>query len=546
MELRDYQIDCLKAIEDKQDSGISRQMVVLPTGAGKTVIFSELIKDRNLKTLVIAHRIELLEQARDKLEITAPKMSVGIFCGDEKCHDKQVTIASIQAASRPKALEILKNEDYGLLIIDEAHHAAAKTYRTLIDELGFNENSSNKLLVGFTATPKRGDNVRLDNVFQEIIYHYTIRKLVHRGYLIKPHGIHVKIGVDLRSVQQQMGDFKKESLRAIMSTDKARSIVVDTVKKYASKRRSIVFGVDIQHAEDLKDDISAAGFTCEAVHSKIPLDKRRSILKDFAEGNLQFVTNPMILTEGFDCPVADCMINAAPTMNRSLYVQKAGRVLRLSPNKHDALLIDFGITSRKHSLCTAITLMGDEIVYRVVTDSSELQPKEEKVDLNHMEMVSEDKAYNPLSDGFSSDQPYKPLNIELNASAMIEENLLVPKSWKVENRYVSEKQIDLIKKLSKKTETKLPRIEILREMGINHASQTITYLLNKQIEMKNKAQKEPITSKQAYFLESLPSEFKEKLHLENIRGMKKEDAKRAIGSFRRLCSTDSNNTIKSS
>ena len=118
MELRDYQLDCLKAIESKQDAGITMQMVVLPTGAGKTVIFSELIKDRNLKTLVIAHRIELLEQAKDKLEKAAPEMSVGIFCGDEKCHDKQVTIASIQSASRPKALEILKSEGYQLLIIN--------------------------------------------------------------------------------------------------------------------------------------------------------------------------------------------------------------------------------------------------------------------------------------------------------------------------------------------------------------------------------------------------------------------------------------------
>ena len=115
MKLRDYQEDCLKQIEKKHNEGIHRQMVVLPTGAGKTVVFSELIKRKQLKTLVIAHRVELLEQARQKLKQIAPDIDAGIFCGDEKCHDKQVTIASIQSAVN--ALELLKAENYELLII---------------------------------------------------------------------------------------------------------------------------------------------------------------------------------------------------------------------------------------------------------------------------------------------------------------------------------------------------------------------------------------------------------------------------------------------
>lgn len=135
MELRDYQKECLQNIEDQFMGGMNRQMIVLPTGAGKTVIFSELIKEKNLKTLVIAHRIELLEQAEDKIKRAAPHIETGIFCGDKKCHDKQVTIASIQSAYNH--LDLLKAENYELLIIDEAHHAAAPTYRKLVEYLGF-------------------------------------------------------------------------------------------------------------------------------------------------------------------------------------------------------------------------------------------------------------------------------------------------------------------------------------------------------------------------------------------------------------------------
>jgi superfamily II DNA or RNA helicase len=442
-------MECLDLIQSKAKEGLNRQMVVLPTGAGKTVIFSELIRRKSLKTLVIAHRIELLEQAEDKLLRVAPDIDVGIFSGDQKCHHKQVTIASIQSASN--ALDLLKAEGYQLLIIDEAHHAAAKTYQRLIKHLGFHTEGTSpkeaapevcasikpyldilgvshlkasptkvkgayrqlaikyhpdknggslecaetfkkiqgayeflikrdhvllkdeqvqkleeedpskpvvvghkKLMVGFTATPRRGDRVGLRDIFQDVVFSMSIRKLVHRGFLVKPEGLHVKVGIDLKGVRTQMGDFKKASLRKVMLSDQARGIVIETMKRFAADRRGIVFSVDIEHSELLKKDIQAAGFSCDAVHSKVSPVDRKQRLEDFASGKLQFIVNPMILTEGFYCPRADCMINAAPTKNKSLYIQKAGRVLRTHPEKENALLIDFGTTKKKHKLATAV------------------------------------------------------------------------------------------------------------------------------------------------------------------------------------------------
>nr|VFK44405.1 MAG: DnaJ domain-containing protein [Candidatus Kentron sp. SD]VFK49350.1 MAG: DnaJ domain-containing protein [Candidatus Kentron sp. SD]VFK80873.1 MAG: DnaJ domain-containing protein [Candidatus Kentron sp. SD] len=597
MDLRPYQQDCLKAIESKLEDGINRQLVVLPTGSGKTVIFSELIKRKNLKTLVIAHRIELLEQAKDKLSKVAPDISSGIFCGDQKCHEKQVTIASIQSAIN--ALDLLKSENYQLLIIDEAHHAVARTYIRLIEALGFKQveyapdvetpeisdlvkpylqtlgvecskaspqrikksyrllaikyhpdknngdivcaerfkriqeayeflaKSKNllldndqvervedaekdllkpavvdrlKFMVGFTATPKRGDNIGLDEVFQEIPYAISIRKLVNRGFLVKPEGLHVKVGIDLKKVQIRGGDYKIESLRKVMLSKQARDIVVQTIKRFAPDRRGIVFSVDIEHSELLKKDFQEAGFSCDAVHSSVSLEDRKARLKAFESGELQFIVNPMILTEGFDCPVADCMINVAPTQNRSLYIQKAGRVLRTHPDKENALLIDFGITKKKHTLVTAVDLMGDDIVMRTVTDREELYPKQKKEKPIDEDLEFTEEEYNPLDGKTGKITPiYQKDGSHLTAFDS-KSRVLNHFTWKRERISATASQRDYIRKLCKATGE---RVEHMERLGIGQAKKIISYLLEKKKTMQKGT---PITKKQAWYLKKLAKE----------------------------------------
>ena len=383
--LRDYQEGCLEAIENSLSQNIRDQLIILPTGAGKTIIFSELIRRKKLKTLVIAHRLELLEQAEQKLKFVAPDIDSGVFCGVRKELGKQVTIASIQSASSPKHREQFLKEDFELLIIDEAHHASARTYLELVDYLGFkqidkvrnNKASKAGIVLGFTATAKRGDRKALKSVFDKIVYEMQLEELVERGFLTRPKGLHVTVDIDLEKVQTVMGDYRKLSLRKVMTSSAAREIVAKTINKFASSRRGIVFSCDINHAELLQEDISQAGFTCAVVHSGVCLARRKKALKDFTEGKLQFLINPMILTEGFDCPVADCMINAAPTLNRPLYIQKAGRVLRLHPEKQDALLIDFGYAGEESPLKTAQTL-GKYIDVQQVDDKLELMSDAEK------------------------------------------------------------------------------------------------------------------------------------------------------------------------
>jgi superfamily II DNA or RNA helicase len=421
--LRDYQEGCLEAIEDNLSQNIRDQLIILPTGAGKTIIFSELIRRKNLKTLVIAHRLELLEQAEEKLKFVAPDIESGVFCGVRKELGKQVTIASIQSASSYKHREQFLKEDFQLLIIDEAHHASARTYLELVDYLGFkqldkvrdNKASKAGIVLGFTATAKRGDRKALKSVFDKIVYEMQLEDLVERGFLTRPKGLHVTVDIDLNDVQTVMGDYKKLSLRKVMTSSAAREIVAKTIKKFASDRRGIVFSCDIKHAEMLKEDIAQKGFKCAVVHSYVSLERRKKALKDFSDGNLQFLINPMILTEGFDCPIADCMINAAPTLNRALYIQKAGRVLRLHPKKEDALLVDFGYVGEESPLKTAQTL-GKYIDVKKLDDKLELMSDEEKkaYEKEQEELRAEEKrkAEEELKLEVLKEQEYDPLAVE--------------------------------------------------------------------------------------------------------------------------------------
>lgn len=520
--LRDYQEDCLLAIENNLSKNIRDQLIILPTGGGKTIIFSELIRRKNLKTLIIAHRLELLNQAEEKLKFVAPDIESGVFCGTRKELGKQVTIASIQSASSPKNRELFLKEDFELLIIDEAHHAPARTYLGLMDYLGFkqldfvrnNKASQSGIVLGFTATAKRGDRKALKRIFDEIAYELKLEHLVARGFLARPKGLHVTVDIDLEDVQTVMGDYKKLSLRKVMTSDPARKIVAKTITKFASERKGIVFSCDIQHAELLKKDIENAGFKSAVVHSNVSLDRRKKALKDFSEGDLQFLINPMILTEGFDCPVADCMINAAPTQNRPLYIQKAGRVLRLHPEKEDALLIDFGYSGEENPLQTAQTL-GNYIDVQKVDDKLELMSDEEietyKKEQEELlaEQKRKEKEEEELKLAVSREEEYDPLKILRKEEEEVDDSsqkLLREKQQLVQNKekrkndlyellkflellgvpmlrigssdkYITQKQIKFSVALCKRVGLEIPKL--IHEISCRQASKLIEALLEK-------------------------------------------------------------------
>ena len=379
LKLRDYQEGCLQSIYEHHEEGVNRQLVHLPTGAGKTVIFAHLIQELERKTLVLAHTIELVEQARDKIKMLFPDLEVGVVMAGSKEYDRPIVVSSIQSARQPETLENLKKQNFTLCIYDECHRAAANTPREVLRSLGFiqtpdldfteEKSAEGKLLVGFSATPFREDSKGLGEIFEKIVYKQTTKDLIAYGYLCKPRGIRIKSDLDLSCVATADGDFEQTSLASVMNTTEMNELVVNSFVEHAPGRRTVCFCVTIDHAQALANEFRRRGIAAAAIHGGTPEDERKSLLRQFKEGSLSILTNCQLLTEGWDCPEVDCVIVAKPTQSRGLFQQMAGRGLRLYPNKKDCLILDFG--SKSHSLCSTAVLVND-------SDSEEFQQEPQK------------------------------------------------------------------------------------------------------------------------------------------------------------------------
>ncbi len=356
LKLRPYQEECLQSIHNHYTGGVNRQLVHLPTAAGKTVIFSNLIRELDRKTLVIAHTCELLDQAREKIQMICPGLDVGIVKAGRREYDCPVVVCSIQSARQPETLIRLKDLGFTLCIYDECHRAGAQSPRHVLSTLGFTETSDN-LLVGFSATPFRSDSKGLGEVFEKIVYHKSVKELIEEGYLCKPRGVRITNDLDLSAVATVEGDFVSTSLAKVMDTPQMNELIVNTYVQQAGDRKTVCFGVTIAHSIHLANEFKRRGITAEAIHGETPVDERKAIQERFRAGDIAVLTNCTVLTEGWDCPEVDCVLIAKPTQSAGLFQQMAGRGLRLYPNKKDCLILDFG--SKSHSLCSMGVLVGD-------------------------------------------------------------------------------------------------------------------------------------------------------------------------------------------
>lgn len=357
---REYQLEALDAVESFRKQGITRQLISLPTGTGKTIVFSLLARRLNAKTLLIAHREELLSQAADKFSIVWPEVNVGVVKADVNQCDRCVVVASIQTACQPKRLAQLKECGFELCIIDEAHHAVADSYVNVIRELGFfdpaqpakTDGRPSKLLLGVTATPERGDKIGLYPIFQKIVFERSLETMIRGGYLSPLLGLQVVTRIDIQGVEVQAGDFVISQLSKILNTPDRNQIIVENFKKYASDRkRTLAFCCDVKHSKDLAEAFSNAGVKASYIHGAMTSDERKGVLRDFATGAVKLLANCQILTEGYDQADIDCILLGRPTYSQSLYMQMIGRGARLHPDKNDCLVIDFTDNCVKHTLC---------------------------------------------------------------------------------------------------------------------------------------------------------------------------------------------------
>jgi len=283
---------------------------------------------------------------------------VGIEMANQHSNGEEVVIASIMSLTH--RLDKFKPEEFDIIIIDEAHHAAATSYKKIIDYF------KPRLLLGFTATPNRGDNVRLDDVFEKIIYQKDLKWAIQNKYLTDIECIRVNIGYDISKVARRMGDYATGELEKAMNTDILNGAIVESYKKYA-KGQTLIFATSVEHAQNIAKLIEGAvAVTAETKN-------RGELIEKFTKREIPVLVNCMIFTEGTDIPLVETIIIARPTLNSALYTQMVGRGLRLYPGKEKLKLIDLVGTTGKANLCTSPTLLGIDMENIPKTKQDEIQ-----------------------------------------------------------------------------------------------------------------------------------------------------------------------------
>jgi superfamily II DNA or RNA helicase len=360
---RPYQVEAIQALIDGWAGPRNRIAVVLPTGAGKTVIIANLIRRllatllRGKRALVIAHREELLEQAAAKIRAVCPDLCVGIVKAERDEHqDADVIVASVQTLAVEKRRRAIL--DIGLVIVDECHHAAARTYMEVLAHFGAWTGTP---VAGFTATMTRTDG-GLAEVWEDVVFTLDILDMISDGYLCDVRGKRVTVDtLDLDQVRTRGGDLVDGQLGKALEDSGALDAIAKAYTEHAPDRPGVVFTPTVATAQAAAEALRSAGITAAPVWGDMPREDRRAVLRRYEAGHVQVLTNCMVLTEGFDAPHTSCIVVARPTKSPGLYVQMVGRGLRPAPGKTDSLLLDVMGASTRHKLASMVDLTGREI-----------------------------------------------------------------------------------------------------------------------------------------------------------------------------------------
>lgn len=412
MNLRPYQQHAVEnaiATFERAGSGL----IVMATGCGKTVVFSSLIKNwpNNDRVLVVAHREELIHQAADKIaRITGEQPDIEMAdmradTGSMWSQRARVVVASVQSliAGKPARMERFNPRTFGLVIIDEAHHAPASSYGKVLEFFGRNAGIK---IVGVTATPDRADEQALGRVFQEVICEYNLLDAIRDGYLVPIHQTSVNVhGLDYSNVGMVAGDLNQRGIAKAQSSEAVLHEMVHPTIEIANGRKTIVFATpgsggdendEFKISERMTEIFNRWKPGCAArVHQGTPKDQRKQILNDFTTGRTQFLVNVGVLTEGFDEPSIECVALMRPTKSRSLFAQMVGRGTRPLPNVIDNMdtpearrwaigqsakpkveIIDFKGNAGRHKLVHTADILAGDREEKIVQRAKEIAEKD--------------------------------------------------------------------------------------------------------------------------------------------------------------------------
>ena len=359
MKLRKYQQEAVNAIF-KEWNDKSRILLVQATGTGKTIVFSSVAKqvsDNGGRVLILAHRDELISQAQEKI-YQAQKIEVGIEKAQYHSNDESVIVGSVQTLGNRKRLDSFPNNYFTHIVIDEAHHATASQYQTIL------QHFSKAKVLGVTATPYRGDKEDLSEIFDGIAYEYTLIQAIKEKYLAPITVKQIPVQLDLTKVHSSYGDYKVNELGDILQPylEEIAAIMAEECKN----RKTVVFLPLISTSQEFAELLRENGLNAVEINGNTP--DRKEILQEFNDGGIDVLCNSMLLTEGWDCPSVDCIVNLRPTRSETLHTQIIGRGTRICEGKKDLLVLDFLWLTDKYDICRTSSLIAKNKDVEVIID----------------------------------------------------------------------------------------------------------------------------------------------------------------------------------
>ena len=385
LRLRPYQIAAQQAIVEARKRGFRAQLVSLATGLGKSVVIATLPDLLELRptdvTLVVAHRDELVQQLVEKMKAQNPGAMVGVEKADDVATDDcNIVVATVQTLTGPRLQRFVTKfgRRIALFVIDEAHHAAAPTYRAILDKILAKRPDA--LVIGFTATPFRGDGARLSEIFPDTVYEMDARVAIDEGYLVPVRSYAVNTETDLDAVASRAGDFVLGQLADAVDNDERNAAVLDAYRTLVPGMKTLIFTASVAHARNVAQLFKDAGIAAAFASGETPAAERDAIVAGFRGTTIDVLVNCGLYLEGFDVPSIEAIVNARPTKSTTLYTQVTGRGLRpldedafvvssfptgevrrtwLSRSRKPyAVIVDIVDQARKHQLVTLPTLWG--------------------------------------------------------------------------------------------------------------------------------------------------------------------------------------------
>lgn len=486
MKERPYQLDAINAVLASFAEHQS-VLIVLPTGSGKSIIFAHLC-NRMLergRCLVLAHREELISQAASKIRAVTgidPDIEMADRYANEHGHFRgpsPIVVSSIQTQNsgrKQKRMRRFDPSEFSLLVIDEAHHAPAKTYRNVV---GYYEQNPNLRVLGVTATPDRTDELALGQVFKDCPFIYGIEDAISDGWLVGIEQQYVVCGnLDFSSIHTTAGDLNQGELATVVEEERSLHEMVGPTIKIVGSRKTLFFATSVLQAERTAEIFNRhRDGMARCVFGHTPKDERKATISDYARGRFQVLVNVGVATEGFDDPAIEVVAVGRPTKSRALYCQMVGRSTRplgglvdcfdtaelrrnaiLASSKPKALILDFVGNSGQHKLVSVADVLGGKFVDDDVQAAKELAEHNGKpMDMTKaLEEARQDRLMRQLSEAsrrakIRADAEFKARQIDPFGRGDHAPAVVTPK-WYWKHTSATEKQKSLLRKRGHETE----------------------------------------------------------------------------------------------